>query len=39
MNHPKRTIIFACLIAAAALLPQRAAAQANGLDAGDAQDE
>jgi hypothetical protein len=29
MNHPKRTIVFACLIAAAGMLPQPAAAQAN----------
>ncbi len=29
MNHLKRTLVFACLIAAAGLLPQRAAAQAN----------
>ena len=29
MIHLKRTIVFACLVAAASLLPQRATAQAN----------
>jgi hypothetical protein len=29
MMHLKRTIVFACLVAAASLLPQRATAQAN----------